>query len=92
MRIPTQTEIARLRSRYPAGTRVLLIHMEGDNVPSGEVGTVQTIDYAGRIQTQFDAGSPIVLLPGIDVFRRLTTEEYRLDCQRRYGVREEPDE
>ena len=73
MRMPTEKEIARIRTLYPAGTRVELISMEDPyaHPKAGELGTVQFIDDLGQIHVRWDCGSGLALIPGTDSFRRV---------------------
>ena len=75
MRIPTQREIALLRTKYSAGTKVYLIHMEGEELPAGSIGTVRYTDEMGQLHVLWEQGMEICLIPGSDSFRRATSEE-----------------
>jgi hypothetical protein len=67
--MPTDEELGRLRKRYPAGSRVRLIHMEDQYAPpEGTLGTIQGIDGMGDIEVSWDTGSSLKLIPGIDGF------------------------
>ena len=72
-RMPTEREIARIRSAYPAGTRVTLVSMEDPytTLKPGDQGTVQGVDDAGQIMMRWDNGSSLSLIPGEDSFRRV---------------------
>jgi len=64
------------KRRYPAGTRLELISMEGEcDMPVGLRGTVEFIDDAGQIHLRWDNGRSLALVPGVDSFRTLTSEE-----------------
>ncbi|MFA6845922.1 MAG: DUF4314 domain-containing protein [Sphaerochaetaceae bacterium] len=70
MRIPSDKELERLRMRYPAGSRVRLLHMDDvQSPPEGTLGTVQGIDSMGDLEVSWDTGSNLKLIPGIDGFR-----------------------
>lgn len=76
-RMPTEKEIARVRSQYPAGTRVRLISMDDpySHLKDGDMGTVEFTDDMGQIHVRWDCGSGLALIPGIDSFRRVTKDE-----------------
>lgn len=69
--------VERYKAEYPAGTRLLLNHMNDPYAPveSGTRGTVKLVDDAGQIHMQWDNGRTLALLPGEDSFRKLTTDE-----------------
>lgn len=73
-RMPTEKEIARTRTLYPAGTRVELIDMDDPfaTLKEGDQGTVEMIDDLGQIHVRWDTGSGLALIPGIDRFRKVT--------------------
>ena len=60
--------LKRLREEYPAGTRVELIEMNDPyrEMPPGLKGTVQMVDDAGGIQINWDNGSTLTAIYGID--------------------------
>ena len=62
---------------YPPGTRIELICMNDPlaPVPSGTRGTVKTVDDIGTIFPEWDNGRSLGVVPGEDVFRKLTQEE-----------------
>lgn len=70
-RIPSQSEVARLRALYPAGTRLELIAMDDPYMhPNpGDQGTVQGVDDMGQIMMRWDNGSSLSLIPGYDKFK-----------------------
>ena len=65
------------KQKYPKGTRIELIQMGDDPrpVPPGTRGTVNYIDDNGQIGIDWDNGSSLSLIPGIDSFRILNQEE-----------------
>ena len=67
---PTSEQVKRIRARYPAGTRIELIHMEDPytKLKSGERGTVVGVDDAGQIMMDWDSGSSLSLILGEDSF------------------------
>lgn len=70
MRFPNEAELEALRDRYPAGTRIRLIHMADDiaPVPSGTIGSVAIIDDAGNIHMNWENGRSLALIEGVDEF------------------------
>ena len=76
MRMPTQKEVSRIRSQYPAGTRVELISMDDpfSKLYSGSLGTIEYVDDIGQIHVRWDCGSSLALIPGVDSFRKVATK------------------
>ena len=63
-----------LRSRYPAGTRVELLQMDDVQAPPiGTKGTVTGVDDTGSLMVNWDNGSGLNVIYGIDRVRK--TEE-----------------
>ena len=59
--------IERLRKQYPAGTRIQLLHMDDEQAPPiGTEGTVYGVDDTGSILVQWDNGSGLNVVYGID--------------------------
>lgn len=69
--------VLRLQKEYPAGTRILLLHMEDEPrpIPDNTKGTVEYVDDIGQLHCRFDNGHGHTLIPGVDKFRKLTWEE-----------------
>ena len=69
-KIPTDTEIATLRKRYPAGTRIKLTKMldEAYPVPNGTTGTVTGVDDIGTIHMTWDNHSSLGIIESVDAF------------------------
>lgn len=65
------------KKRYPIGTRVQLAHMDDPYcpIPSGTRGTIRFIDDIGTVFVDWDNGSTLGLVPGVDSFRKLTQGE-----------------
>ena len=56
-----------LRNRYPMGTRVELIYMDDEQAAiKGTLGTVLGIDDIGSIMVNWDNGSSLNVLYGVD--------------------------
>ena len=70
-KIPTDAEIAALRKRYPAGTRIELTKMrdEAYPVPNGTTGTVTGVDDIGTIHMTWDNHSSLGIIECVDAFR-----------------------
>lgn len=59
-----------LQEKYPTGTTVMCILMSDDPypVPSGTRGVVTGIDDMNQIHVNWENGSSLALIPGIDEF------------------------
>lgn len=56
-----------LRERYPVGTRVRLVMMEDPFAPPiGTLGTVKGVDDIGSLLVEWDNGSSLNVLYGVD--------------------------
>ena len=71
--MPTEREILRIRTMYPAGCRVELISMDDPytTLKPGDLGKVVGVDDAGQIMMRWDRGGSLSLIPGEDSFRRV---------------------
>lgn len=59
--------LARLRTKYPNGSRVRLEYMDDvDAPPPGTLGTVMRVDDAGTVHMKWDNGSTLGVVYGID--------------------------
>ena len=66
-----------LRERYPAGTRVELVHMDdpfNTKLTPGCRGTVRTVDDIGTIHVRWDCGSGLGVVYGEDVCRKVVED------------------
>lgn len=64
-----EKSLERLRSMYPAGTRVRLLKMEDKQAPPYNTqGTIRNIDDMGTIHVSWDTGSSLGLIYGVDRF------------------------
>jgi len=71
----TRAEVERLRARYKAGMRIELIRMDdAQTPPAGTRGTVVAVDDAGSLIVNWDNGSGLNAIPGVDEFRVLHDE------------------
>lgn len=59
--------IEELKEKYPCGTKVVLEYMHGEpQMKSGLTGIINYIDDAGQIHVNWENGSTLALIPGID--------------------------
>lgn len=64
-------KVEALRKRYPKGTKICLDSMDGELLmSSGLKGEVFGVDDMGQIHVQWENGSSLALLPGIDRFHK----------------------
>lgn len=65
--------LKKLRSTYPAGTRVELLSMDDPyrSMEPGLKGTVKAVDDIGTIHIAWDNGSSLGVVYGIDRIRKL---------------------
>lgn len=65
--------LQRLRDEYPKGTKIELIELEDSyrKIPAGTIGTVQFVDGAGNIHMNWETGSSLSLIYGVDVWKKL---------------------
>ena len=71
MKTYTEKELQEIRSIYTPGTRIRLEYMGDDDpcpVPSGTLGTIKHVDDIGTIHMDWDNGSSLGLIIGVDVF------------------------
>lgn len=74
MKFPHKEIVERIRSQYPAGTRVELVQMEDAQAPPiGTRGTVWGVDDTASIMVQWDNGSGLHVVYGKDKCRKLDT-------------------
>lgn len=75
-----RARVAWLREEYPAGTRIVLDHMEDPYpVPDGTKGTVHSVDAVGNVNCQFDDGRYIGLCIEVDSFHKIHEQEEDLE-------------
>jgi hypothetical protein len=72
----TMQDIAGIKSMYPKGTRIQLIHMSDPwhPVEPGTKGTVRLVDDMGTIHVNWDNGRSLGLIVGEDSFEVLKGE------------------
>ena len=73
MNFPSKAIIQSLRERYPQGTRIELVQMNDPytKLIPGDKGTVQFVDDAGGIHINWDNGSSLAAVYGIDRIRNI---------------------
>ena len=72
MRMITKEQLEALHSRYPAGTRVELLQMDDVQAPPiGTKGTVTGVDDTGSLMVNWDNGSGLNVIYGIDRVRKV---------------------
>ena len=72
MRMIRQNELDALRSQSPAGTRVELLQMDDVQAPPiGTKGTVAGIDDTGSLLVNWDNGSGLNVIYGVDLVRKV---------------------
>ena len=75
MRYPSRETVERLRSQYPAGTRIELLSMVDPQAPpEGTRGTVLAVDDIGSLIVAWDNGSSLNVAYGVDQVRILPEE------------------
>lgn len=72
MRMITKEALLNLRRRYPAGTRVELLQMDDVQAPPvGTLGTIYGVDDSGSLMVNWDNGSGLNVIFGIDRVRKV---------------------
>ena len=72
MKMIRPEQLKRLRETYPAGTRVELVQMDDAQAPpSGTKGTVTGVDDTGSLLVDWDNGSGLNVIWGVDVVRKV---------------------
>ena len=67
MKLISKEKLADLRRQYPAGTRAQLLQMDDMQAPpTGTKGTVWGVDDTGSIMVQWDNGSSLNVVYGVD--------------------------
>jgi hypothetical protein len=69
---PARETVERLRKQYPTGIRVELLQMDDLQAPPvGTKGSVTGVDDSGSIMVNWDNGSGLNIVYGIDICRKL---------------------
>ena len=72
MQFPSKEVVERIRSEYPAGTRVELVRMDDPQAPPvGTKGTVKGVDDTGSLLMRWDNGSGLNVVYGEDIVRKV---------------------
>lgn len=74
MRFSSNEQVERLRQQYPSGTRVELLQMGDQQAPPvGTLGTVYGVDDTGRLLVNWDNGSGLNVIFGVDKCKKVIT-------------------
>ena len=70
MKFPNETDLKRLREKYPPGTIVKVIFMDDPYHPvsPGTLGEMTMVDDAGTVHAKWNNGSSLGLIEGVDNF------------------------
>ena len=72
MRMIRPEQLKQLRETYPTGTRVELVQMDDAQAPPiGTKGTVTGVDDTGSLLVDWDNGSGLNVIWGVDVVRKV---------------------
>lgn len=76
MRFPSNEQVERLRQQYPNGTRVELLQMDDQQAPPvGTLGTGYGVDDTGSLLVNWDIGSGLNLIYGVDMWKKVTLHD-----------------
>ena len=72
MRFPSKEIVEQVRRQYPVGTIVELLHMDDVQAPPiGTKGTVTGVDDTGSLMVDWDNGSGLNVIYGVDRVRKV---------------------
>lgn len=72
MMFPSKEIVEAIRKKYPAGTRVELLEMDDVQAPPiGTMGTVIGVDDTGSLMVNWDNGSGLNVVYGMDRVKKL---------------------
>ena len=72
MRFPSKEIVEQVRRQYPVGTRVKLLHMDDVQAPPiGTKGPVTGVDDTGSLMVDWDTGSGLNVIYGVDRVRKV---------------------
>ena len=72
MRFPNKETVELVRSQYPVGTRVELVELDDAQAPPiGTQGTVTGVDDTGSLLVDWDNGSGLNVIYGVDRVKKL---------------------
>lgn len=72
-RFPSREAVERVRKKYPEGTRVELVQMDDPYscLKPGDKGTVRLVDDTATVFVDWDCGSGLGVVYGVDRVRKL---------------------
>ena len=83
MKFPNKGTVEILRKVYPVGTRVELVSMDDFQAPPlGTKGIVKGVDDTGSLLVNWDNGSGLSVIYGIDKVRKLHTTKTICDNEK----------
>lgn len=70
---PSEKTVELVRKMYPKGTRVELVQMDDPytSLKPGDKGTVRMVDDTGTVFVDWDCGSGLGIVYGVDRVRKL---------------------
>lgn len=72
MRFPTHKQVEKMREIYPKDTRIELVKMDDVQAPPiGTKGTVLCVDDTGSLIVEWDNGSHLNVIYGVDRVRKI---------------------
>lgn len=82
--LPNYQYAQRLKQKYPAGTRIVLLDMSTDPrpLPRGLRATVIEVDNCGVLHCEFDNGVKMGVIPDRDEFRALNERELAAEASK----------
>lgn len=73
MQFPSNEQVASVSRLYPAGTRVELLHVDDPQAPPASTrGTVTGVDDTGSIMVNWDNGSGLNVIYGVDLCKEVS--------------------
>lgn len=79
---PSREQVAKIKAKYPVGTKVQLLQMDDPQAPPvGTKGVVQGVDDIGSVIVEWETGSRLNLVFGEDEFKVLGKENFYLEYQ-----------
>lgn len=74
---PSKETVARVREMYPPGCRVELVSMDNPytRLQPGDRGSVGHVDDTGTVFVDWDSGSHLGAVCGVDTIKRLRSDE-----------------
>lgn len=72
-RFPSRETVEQIRKMYPAGCRVELVRMDDpySRLAPGDRGTVCAVDDTGTVFVDWDCGSGLGIVYGVDRVRKI---------------------